>query len=70
MQEDLHDKHVAYVSLPVVCALSHLLQLIMGYNIHVCTDHCAVTEIFKGNNLPCKFPRWQLTVQELNLAIS
>ncbi len=57
-------------SLAVVWALCHFRELILGYKIHVYTDHYAVTEIFKGTNFTGKFPRWQLTVQEFNPTIS
>ncbi len=53
-------------ALAVVWALRHFRDLILGYNIHVLTDHYAVTELFKGNSLSGKFARWQLTVQEYN----
>ncbi len=51
-------------SLAVVWALRHFREIILGYQIHVYTDHYAVTEIFKGTNFTGKFDRWQLTVQE------
>ncbi len=37
-------------SLAVIWALRHFRELILGYKIHVHTDHYAVTETFKGNN--------------------
>ena len=57
-------------SLAVVWALRHFRDLILGYRIHVLTDHYAVTELFKGNSLTGKFARWQLTVQEFNPSFS
>ena len=57
-------------ALAVVWALRHFKDLILGYNIHVLTDHCPVTELFKGNNLSGKFVRWQLTVQDYNPSFS
>ena len=57
-------------ALAVVWSLRHFRDLILGYRIHVLTDHCAVTELFKGNNLSGKFARWQLTVQEYNPSFS
>ena len=51
-------------ALAVVWSLRHFRDLILGYRIHVLTDHSAVTELFKGKNLSGKFARWQLTVQE------
>ena len=57
-------------ALAVVWALRHFRDLILGYPIHVFTDHYAVTELFKGKNLAGKFARWQLTVQEYNPSFS
>ena len=57
-------------ALAVVWALRHFRDLILGYQIHVRTDHYAVTELFKGNSLTGKFARWQLTVQEFNPSFS
>ena len=57
-------------ALAVVWALRHFRDLILGYNIHVLTDHFAVTELFKGQSLTGKFARWQLTVQEYNPSFS
>ena len=57
-------------ALAVVWALRHFRDLILGYTIHVFTDHFAVTELFKGKNLTGKFARWQLTVQEYNPSFS
>ena len=51
-------------SLSVVWSSCHFRELILGYKIHVHTDHYAVTEIFKGNKFTGKFARWQLTIQE------
>ncbi len=56
--------------LAVVWALRHFRELILGYQIHVYTDHYAVTEIFKGTKFTGKFARWQLTVQGFNPTIS
>lgn len=53
-------------SYAIVWALRHFRELILGYKVHVYTDHYACTEIFKGNNLTGKFARWQLTIQEFN----
>lgn len=47
-------------SLSVVWALRHFPELILGYYIHICSDHNAVTEIFKGTNFTGKFACWQL----------
>ncbi len=57
-------------ALGVVWAQRHFRGLILGYRIHVLTDHYAVTELFKGNSLTGKFARWQLTVQEFNPSLS
>ena len=57
-------------ALAVVWALRHFRVLILGYKIHVLTDHYAVTEIFKGTNLTDKFARWQLTVNTFNPSFS
>ena len=57
-------------ALAVVWALRHFRDLILGFQIHVLTDHYAVTELFKGNSLTGKFARWQLTVQEFNPSFS
>ena len=48
----------------VVWSLHHFRDIILGYKIHVLTDHFAVTVLFKGTSLTGKFARWQLTVQE------
>ncbi len=56
-------------SLAVVWTLRYFRELILGYMIHVYTDHYAVTEIFQGTNLTGKFAHWQLTVQEFNPTI-
>ncbi len=53
-------------SLAVVWALRHFRDIILGYQVHVLTDHYAVTEMFKGKNLTGKYARWYLTVQEYN----
>lgn len=53
-------------ALAVVWSLRHFRDIILGYKIHVLTDHFAVTELFKGTSLTGKFARWQLTVQEYN----
>ena len=53
-------------SYAIIWALRHFRELILGYNVHVFTDHYACTEIFKGDNLTGKFARWQLTIQEFN----
>ena len=52
--------------LAVVYALKHFRDLIYGYQVHVLTDHGAVTEIFKDRNLRGKLARWFLTIQEFN----
>ena len=57
-------------SLSVVWALRHFCELILQYKIHVLTDHCTVTEIFKGNNFTGKLARWQLIIQEFNPTFS
>ena len=57
-------------ALAVVWALRHFRDIILGYRIHVLTDHSAVTELFKGTSLTGKFARWQLTVQEFNPSFS
>ena len=57
-------------ALAVVWALRHFRDLILGYKIHVFTDHYAVTELFKGKNLSGKFARWQLTIHEYNPSFS
>ena len=53
-------------ALSVIWSLRHFRELILGYKIHVHTDHYAVTEIFKGNNFTGKFARWHLTIQEFD----
>ncbi len=57
-------------ALVVIWALRHFRDLILRYRIHVCTDHSAVTEWFKGKNLSGKPARWQLTVQDYNPSFS
>ena len=57
-------------ALAVVWALRHFRDLILGFRIHVFTDHYAVTELFNGHSLTGKFARWQLTVQEFNPSFS
>ena len=54
-------------SLSVTWSLRHFRELILGYKVHVLTDHYPVTEIFKVQHLTGKFARWQLTIQESNL---
>ena len=53
-------------ALSVVWSLRHFRELILGYKIHVHTDHYAVTEIFKDNNSTGKFASWRLTIQEFD----
>ncbi len=57
-------------SLAVIWALRHFRELILGYKIHVHTDHYAVKEIFKSNNFTVQFARWQPTIQEFNPTFS
>ncbi len=57
-------------ALAVVWALRHFRDLILSYHIHIFTDHSAVTDLFKGNNLSGKFARWHLTVQDYNPSFS
>ncbi len=35
----------------IVWALKHFRDIVMGYKIVVFTDHAAITDLFKGNNL-------------------
>ena len=53
-------------ALAVVWSLRHFRDIILGYPIHVLTDHAPVTDLFKRSNLTGKFARWQLTIQEFN----
>ncbi len=53
-------------TLAVVWAIKHFRDIILGYPITVCTDHAAVTELFKGRNLTDRLVRWYLTIQEFN----
>jgi len=48
----------------VVWALKHFRDIILGYQIHVLTDHSPVTGLFKDKNHTGKRARWQLTLQE------
>ncbi len=57
-------------SLAVIWTLRNFRELILGYKIHVHTDHYAVTETFKGNNFTGQFARWHLTIQEFNPTFS
>ena len=57
-------------ALAVVWSLRHFRDIILGYPIHVLTDHAAVTDIFKGTSLTGKFARWQITIQEYNPTFS
>ena len=54
----------------VIRFLCHFRELILGNKIHVLTDHHAVTEFFKCNNLNGKFARCELPIQEFNLSFS
>ncbi len=38
-------------TLAVVWRLKHFRDVLLGYEIKVCTDHAAVTELLKGKNL-------------------
>ncbi len=51
-------------TLAVVWALRHFRDIIFGYPVQVYTDHEAITELFKGRNLPGRLARWFLTIQE------
>ncbi len=53
----------------VVWGLAHFRDIILGYKINVLTDHSAVTEILKQNNLSGKMARWYLTIHEFALTI-
>ena len=57
-------------ALAVVWSLRHFRDIILGYPIHVLTDHSAVTDLFQGHNLTGKFARWHLTVQEFSPTFS
>ncbi len=56
-------------SLAVNWALRHFRELILGYKIHVHTDHYGVTETFKSINFTSQFARCHLTIQEFNPTI-
>ncbi len=53
-------------ALAVVWALKHFKDIIFGYDITVCTDHTAVTNLFQSKNLNGRLARWFLTIQEFN----
>ncbi len=57
-------------SLALIWALCHLRKLVLGYMIHVHSDHYVITETFRGNNFTGQFARWHLTIQEFNPTIS
>lgn len=46
----------------VVCALEYR-HVILGYPITVYTDHPAVNELLRGQNLRGKLAGWYLTIQ-------
>ncbi len=49
--------------LAVVWSLRHFRHLILGYPIHIRTDHAAVVELFNSILLTGKFARWALNIQ-------
>ncbi len=55
--------------LAVVWALRHFRDIIMGYKITVYTDHCPITDTFKGRNLNGRLVRWYLTIQAYSTEI-
>ena len=53
-------------ALAVVWGLKHFRDLILGYEVHVYTDHQPVIDLFKGKALQGKIARWHLTILEYN----
>ncbi len=44
-------------ALAIVWSLKHFKDIIMGYKITIETDHIALTDLFKGRNLPGRLAR-------------
>ncbi len=55
--------------LAVVWSLRHFRDNIYGYDITVCTDHSAVTQLFKGKNLSVRLASWFLIIDEFKSTI-
>ncbi len=50
----------------VTCALTHLHNMVMAYNVVVYTNHAAISNPFQGKNLHDRLARWFSSLQAYN----